>query len=250
MWTNSCKLLVGFKEEVQQQHRSHVGGLRFLGWMRFFRGVVCLLLRADEESPWYHVAGGPGSRRALEDGTEQKVQVGWLVIWLWLKKPVPKMGCPGKWQHGPTPAYPWLFNFEPHPFWFWGCFLWCWGTQRNTNQQMFGPPPEEKNSSNLPQKSSNQRTPHRRNMSGSLNAMGRPGPVRIFFPPGAKSSFACLSSFVFVLDSKHMGFPDRKMLRSPLGEPKGINNQFVEGIYSLFQSRLDILLQGAVCLRT
>ena len=25
------------------------------------------------------------------------------------------MGCPGKWKHGPKPAYPLLFNFEPHP---------------------------------------------------------------------------------------------------------------------------------------
>ena len=24
--------------------------------------------------------------------------------WLWLKKPVPKMGCPGKWKHGQKPA--------------------------------------------------------------------------------------------------------------------------------------------------
>ena len=26
-----------------------------------------------------------------------------------------KMGCPGKWKHGPKPASPLLFNFEPHP---------------------------------------------------------------------------------------------------------------------------------------
>ena len=27
------------------------------------------------------------------------------------------MGCPiGKWRHGPSPAQPWLFNFEPRPF--------------------------------------------------------------------------------------------------------------------------------------
>ena len=27
-----------------------------------------------------------------------------VLIWLWLKNPVPKMGCPGKWKHGPKPA--------------------------------------------------------------------------------------------------------------------------------------------------
>ena len=26
------------------------------------------------------------------------------------------MGCPGKWQHGPKPAVPWWFNFDPHLF--------------------------------------------------------------------------------------------------------------------------------------
>ena len=34
--------------------------------------------------------------------------------WLWLKKPVPKWN-PDKWKHGPKPAEPLLFNFEPHP---------------------------------------------------------------------------------------------------------------------------------------
>ena len=28
-----------------------------------------------------------------------------------------KMGCPGKWKHGPKLAQPLLFNFEPPPFW-------------------------------------------------------------------------------------------------------------------------------------
>ena len=36
-----------------------------------------------------------------------------VIIWLWLKKPVPKWN-PGKWKHGPKPASPLLFNFEPH----------------------------------------------------------------------------------------------------------------------------------------
>ena len=36
------------------------------------------------------------------------------VKWLWLQKPVHKWN-PGKWKHGPKPAYPPLFNFEPHP---------------------------------------------------------------------------------------------------------------------------------------
>ena len=34
--------------------------------------------------------------------------------WLWLKKLVPKWN-PGKWKHGPKPAQPPLFNFEPQP---------------------------------------------------------------------------------------------------------------------------------------
>ena len=33
----------------------------------------------------------------------------------WLKEPVPKWN-PGKWKHGPKPAKPLLFNFEPYPY--------------------------------------------------------------------------------------------------------------------------------------
>ena len=38
------------------------------------------------------------------------------LIWLWLLKYVPKMGCSGKWKKGPEPAvHRWLF-FDPYPF--------------------------------------------------------------------------------------------------------------------------------------
>ena len=35
--------------------------------------------------------------------------------WLWVKHRHPKMACPGKWKHGPKPAVPCLFNFDPYP---------------------------------------------------------------------------------------------------------------------------------------
>ena len=35
-------------------------------------------------------------------------------IWLWIKTRCPKWN-PGKWKHGPKPAVPWLFGFDPYP---------------------------------------------------------------------------------------------------------------------------------------
>ena len=48
----------------------------------------------------------------FEAQTGADVQLG---IWLWLKKRYPEWN-PGKWKHGPKPASPNLFNFEPHPY--------------------------------------------------------------------------------------------------------------------------------------
>ena len=55
---------------------------------------------------------GKESGRRCPEAEAHRVSV--ELKWLWVKNRYPKLK-PGRWQHGPKPAVPWWFNFDPHP---------------------------------------------------------------------------------------------------------------------------------------
>ena len=56
----------------------------------------------------------------LAEGARRAVQDMKGVMRLWVKSMYPKWN-PVKWKHGPKPAVPWWFNFDPYPYL--RCFL-------------------------------------------------------------------------------------------------------------------------------